>query len=159
MKLTLANTLKPLLLASLMACSYTAMAQDPPAAGPGKHRMEKMDPAKMQAMQAKHQAAMKEKLKITADQEGAWSAFTAAMNNHPNWEKNRADRHAEMSKLTTPERLEKRKVMRAEHNAQMEKREEAVKNLYAVLTPEQKKIFDAQHPPGGRHEKHMKGGK
>ena len=50
-----------------------------PQASPHGERMGRYDPAKMQAGMAKRQAAMKAKLQITPAQEGAWTAFTAAM--------------------------------------------------------------------------------
>ena len=48
-------------------------------ASPHSERMGRYDPARMQEYMAKRQAAMKAKLQITPAQEGAWTAFTAAM--------------------------------------------------------------------------------
>jgi Spy/CpxP family protein refolding chaperone len=114
--------------------------------GPGMHGQR--DPAKMEAFMAKRAAELKAKLKITATQESAWATFTTAMKPPAHMADNRPDR-AEMDKLTTPERIDKMKVIRAQHmaerNAAMEKREEAVKTFYASLSPEQQKIFDAEH--------------
>jgi protein CpxP len=39
----------------------------------------KMDPAKMEAMMTKRLADLKAKLKITGEQEAAWTSFTTAM--------------------------------------------------------------------------------
>jgi len=50
---------------------------------------------------------------------------------------------AEMAKLSTPERIDKMKSLRAEHQAEADKRAEATKAFYAVLTADQKKVFDS----------------
>jgi Spy/CpxP family protein refolding chaperone len=72
---------------------------------------------------------------------------------------------AEMDKLTTPERLDKMRAMHKERMATMEaamdKRADATKTFYAVLSPEQKKTFDAEHAKMGMRdegERRMHGG-
>ena len=60
------------------------------------------------------------------------------------------------SQLTTPQRLDKMQALRAERDAAMAKRIEAVKTFYAALTPEQQKVFDTQ-AHGGFHRAGMKG--
>ena len=168
-------SLNGLLLAGLLATAGAgAMAQTPPpapqaatlpAAGqPAKPHGESMghhDPAKMQAWVAKRQAELKAKLQITPAQEGAWSTFTASMQpparmgDRPAPEQ-RAQRRSEFEKLTTPQRIDKMREMRtqrtAERNAEMDKRGDAVKAFYAVLTPEQQKTFDAQRMMHGTHD-------
>lgn len=172
--------LKPLnglLLAGLMATvGASAMAQTPTtsaatsavpttqqASPDGGHRMmnhHKMgqrDPAKMQAWMAKRQAEMKVKLKITPAQEGAWTAYTAAMKPPANMgQRPTAEQRAEFDKLTTPERIDKMQAMRTqrmtEMNAAMNQRGEATKTFYAALSPEQQKTFDAEHRKMGQHE-------
>mgnify|MGYP000854560300 FL=1 len=116
------------------------------------------DPARMEAMMAKRHADLKAKLKLTAEQEGAWTTFTAAMKPPARLDTKYPDR-AEMDKLTTPERIDKMRALRSEHmtamNAAMDKREEATKAFYAALNAEQKKVFDAEHARmGGRHGEH-----
>ena len=102
----------------------------------------------MEAMVAKHLGDLKAKLKITAQQEGAWTSFTAAMKPPARAEHTRPDA-AEMEKLSTPERIDKMRAHRAERmtemQAQMDKREEATKTFYATLNADQKKVFDAEH--------------
>lgn len=167
-------SLNSLVLAGLLATvGVSAMAQSAPAAPPagtaasGKpaaprgERMDRHDPAKMQAMMARHQAEMKAKLKITPAQEGAWTAYTAAMQ-PPAHSRPTAEQRAEMAKLTTPERIDKMRAMRtqrmSEMSAAMDKRGEATKALYAALTPEQQKIFDAEHKKHeGREGRHGEG--
>jgi hypothetical protein len=113
--------------------------------------MHRMDPAKMQERMAKHQAALKAKLKLTAEQEGAWTSFTSTMKppaqmaERPNWK--------EIQALTTPERIDKMRALRTAHQAETDKRADAVKVFYAALNPEQKKVFDSEHL-SGRHMRH-----
>jgi hypothetical protein len=125
-------------------------------------RMGRHDPAKMQERMARRAADLKAKLKLTPAQEPAWSSFTASM--QPPTPHARMER-GDMAKLTTPERLDKMRAMRAQRSAEMDKRAEAVKTFYAALTPEQQRTFDANammhrgghdgHEghggPGGRH--------
>ena len=158
---SLQGKIKPLLLASLMAgAAVSALAQMPPTGpmggqgGPGGEqrgmmRHGPMDPAKMQAMRAQHQAALKEKLKITAAQEGAWTAFTSSLQPPADMHKRRMEIRAEMDKLTTPERIDKMRALRAERDAAMDQRASATKTFYAALSPEQQKVFDAQRMRGG----------
>ena len=165
---------KPLLVSALLASAgFAAFAQQPsaqdmnrahpnPMMGMGAPMQQggpmgmrgKMDPARMEAMMAKRHAEMKAKLKITADQEGAWTSFTAAMKPMAAMDHKRPDR-AEMDKLTTPERIDKMRALRAERmtamNAAMEKREDATKTFYAALNADQKKVFDAEHARMGAH--------
>ncbi|MBW8722779.1 MAG: Spy/CpxP family protein refolding chaperone, partial [Polaromonas sp.] len=140
-------SLNSLILAGLLATAGAgAMAQAPAAptaaptaagkpAGPHEGRMARHDPAKMQAMIAKHQAELKAKLKITPAQEGAWTSYTAAMQ-PPAHARPTPEQRAEFDKLTTPQRIDKMKEMRtqrmAEMNAAMDKRGEATKTFYAV---------------------------
>lgn len=111
---------------------------------------EQRDPAKMQAFMAKRQAELKTKLNITPEQEGNWTSFTAAMK-PPAME--RPDR-AEFDKLTTPERIDKMQALRdkrqATMNQAMNQRGEATKAFYSTLSPEQKKVFDAEAFKFGR---------
>lgn len=160
-KSSLCTALKPLLLASLMAgAAFSALAQTPPAGptaghmgGPGEHRgmmrHGPMDPAKMQAMVAQRQAALKEKLKITASQEGAWTSFTSTMQPPTDMHKRRMEMRAEMDKLTTPERIDRMRALRSQRDAEMDRRADATKTFYAALSPEQQKVFDAQRMHGG----------
>ena len=155
-----------LVLAGLLATVGTgaALAQAPaPAAPPpamGEHHgdqhmgmMGHQDPAKMQAWIAKHQADLKAKLKITAQQEAAWTTYTAAMQPPAHMgQPPMPGQRAEMDKLTTPERIDKMQALQtermAERSAMMKKHGDATKAFYAVLSPEQKKTFDAEHAHG-----------
>jgi Spy/CpxP family protein refolding chaperone len=152
---------KPILLAGLLTtASLVAFSQTPAmgdhnmmmGAGSSMHEgmkhehMGKMDPARMQARFAKRAAALKARLKLSAAQEDAWTTFTAAMKPSPDLMAKRPD-FSEIAKLPTPERIDKMKALHSQHindmTATMDKRGEAAKAFYAVLTPEQQKVFDA----------------
>jgi uncharacterized coiled-coil protein SlyX len=113
---------------------------------PGMHPL---DSARMQEMMARRLSALKAKLKISPEQEGAWTAFTSSMK-PPVQQAKRPD-PAEMQKLTTPERIDKMRALLAERQVEMDKRAEALKTFYATLTPEQKKTMDAEPLPHERH--------
>jgi len=154
------SSLKFTLLASLLMAAGFAYSQAPMGGGDcgnmmgqpgqGMNHMGQMDPAKMQAMFDKRHAAQKAQLKLTAEQESAWTTFTTAMRPDAGMMANRPD-PAEMAKLTTPERIEKMKSIREQHVkdmfAAMDRRGEATKVFYATLTPEQQKVFDATAMP------------
>lgn len=113
--------------------------------GPRAERMQE----RMQQRMAEHETRLKEALKLTPAQESAWKEFTASMQ-PPKAPAQRLDR-AEWDQLTTPQRMEKMQALRAEREARMNQRLEAVKKFYATLTPEQQKAFDEQHQRMGRH--------
>ena len=154
---------KRLFLAGLLAASLgsVAIAQNAPqataaqpAAGEASGRA-RMDPAQRQQRMAEHhakrQAELKAQLKLTPAQEGAWTAYTAAMQPPANAQRRgpRMDR-AEFDKLTTPQRIDRMEQFAAERQAQMKQRGDAVKAFYAQLTPEQQKLYDDRAMRGGK---------
>jgi protein CpxP len=158
-----------LLTAGLLAAlgmGAIAQTQTPPAApaGPGgaPHAQQgergRHDPARaeqfrarMQERMAKRLGELKGKLQITAAQEGAWTTWTTALKPA---QFQRPDR-AEFERLATPERIDRMRALRAQRNAEMDKRMDATKTFYAALTPDQKKVFDEQ---GMRFMRGGKGG-
>jgi hypothetical protein len=67
-----------------------------------------------------------------------------------------------MQKLTTPERIDRMRAQRAQRDAAMDARSDAVKAFYAQLQPEQQRTFDTASArmmrmgsQGGKH--HMQG--
>jgi protein CpxP len=163
------------LMASL---GFGAMAQpQTPPAGPagaptaphaqaeqGRHdpaRLERFR-ARMQERMAARTNALKQKLQITAAQEGAWTNWTGAMKPV---RMQRPDR-AEWQRLSTPERIDRMRAMRAARSAEADRRGEATKTLYAALSPEQKRVFDTEslrfgrgghHGGKGEHGRHHRG--
>ncbi len=172
------SSLKLSLLASLLAAAGFSYSQaptdgnppcDPMMMGPswgmqgkGQRGMGRMDPAKMQAIRDQRHAALKAQLKLTPAQEAAWTTFSTHAGPVGPMMPVRPD-PVEMAKLTTPERLDKMQAIRAEHMTQMtaamDKHTQAVKAFYAVLTPEQQKVFDASTMQGRGMNHGMRSGK
>ncbi|MBP3979377.1 Spy/CpxP family protein refolding chaperone [Acidovorax sp. JG5] len=149
--------------AMMAALALPVLAQPapamPPAAGASAEQAHK--PGDRQERRQAHMAqridALKAQLKLTPAQEPAWTAFTTAM--QPAERPARLDRtmdRKEMEKLTTPERIDRMRALRAQHAAEADRRGEATKTFYAALTPEQQKTFDAQAQR--MHGMHSKGG-
>jgi len=134
------------------AAPTAAMAQADTDAPAAQHR--RMDPAqrmeRMHEHRAKRLAALKDKLGLSAAQEGAWTAFATASQPPAGAHPQRMDR-AEFAKLTTPERLERMQARQAERSAMFARRADATKAFYAALTPEQQKTFDAETAHFGPH--------
>jgi Spy/CpxP family protein refolding chaperone len=115
----------------------------PRAAGSGYGRM---DPEQRAAWHQKRmderRAYLHDQLKLTSKQESAWKEYIAGAG--PQFKGQRMNRD-ELQKLSAPERMEKMHAFKKARDAHFEKRIAATKKFYAVLTPEQQKIFDAQH--------------
>jgi periplasmic protein CpxP/Spy len=97
-------------------------------------------------------AHLKAELKITSDQEGAWQAFAAKA------KKQGEDMRAIQSKMpqgaaTAPERMAQRSEMMKAGLAGMDTMAAALKDLYAVLSPEQKAIADRHFGGMGGHRR------
>ena len=170
-------TVNGLLLAGLLATAGAGAIAQTPAAPPSDAattaasppatmhggQMGRHDPAKMEAYLARRQADMKAKLRITPAQEGAWTAFTAAMQPPADKDARPASgQRAELDKLTTPQRIDKMREIRTQRmtamTALMDKRGDAAKAFYAALSPEQQKVFDAEHTMRGGRDGHGGGG-
>jgi len=160
---------KPLIVTAVLASSALwAQAQTPPA-GERMHAhamgaQGRMDPAKMQERMAARQAALKAKLSLSAAQEGAWNDYLAAR--QPPADRmagkslqERQKMRQDMQAMTTPERLDRMTAMKAERDARMTQRQQATRNFYSALTPEQQKVFDANTQMGaGQGTRGAKGG-
>lgn len=110
--------------------------------------------AKRVEQRAARQARLAEALKLTPAQQPVWQAFVATMT--PPQQGERAGQRlnkGERAALTAPQRLERRIAMQKARTARMEARLSALNSLYAALTPEQRKVFDAQQRHGGRHHR------
>jgi periplasmic protein CpxP/Spy len=151
------TTFRKSLLIGLMAAGFgtasIAAYADRPDCGPmgaghaafGDHDRS---PEKMAAHFEKRQSELHDKLKLNANQEGAWKAYLARIK--PVAPQNRPDR-AEIEKLPTPERMDRMFGFMQERQKHMADRIAATKEFYAVLTPEQQKTFDAEFQAGKGH--------
>ena len=141
-----------ILAGALSTLASYSMAQPTPGAGPipgpaaHGYNMGQHNPARMQARITERLAEFKLKLKITPAQESAWVTFTDAIK--PTARAPMSTSHAELRKLPTPERLDRMRALHTEHMAAMttlmDQRANATKTFYAVLSADQKKVFDDQ---------------
>jgi Spy/CpxP family protein refolding chaperone len=142
----------------LAAGSFGAQAGGPDGAhqmgaGTKSSKEHGGSPEQMKERFAKRQAELHDKLKLTPAQEPAWNTFAGRMK--PEERPARPDR-AEMEKLSAPERMERMLAMMKQGEQRMADRLAAVKEFYAVLTPEQQKTFNEQFGPGRHHGHHRR---
>jgi len=138
--------------ASTTAAGTTQLAQAATPAKPAAPTAEQRDQkraehiARMQQKMAERQAAFKTELKLTPEQEPAWNAFVART--QPQARPARDHTREDWSKLTTPQRLDKMQALKAERDAAMAKRTDAIKSFYAALNADQQKVFDSKFMSG-----------
>ena len=133
-------------IAALSASVYAHGGED---CGYGGHGgMMGWDSARMEKYHEQHLAKLHDKLKLTAQQEPAWKKFAAQP---PVFDGTNRPDPAEMEKLNAPQRLEKGLEHMKAMEAKLTDHLAALKEFYAVLTPEQQKIFDDQMPHPGDH--------
>jgi len=163
-------TYKQLVAASALALlGLGAGAQAPqpavvaPAPGPalqGQHPMMQHHLERQQQRAAQRQERLKQILQITPAQEGAWSIWIASRQAGKSFPRGQ---RAEFARLTTPERIDRIRALRAARMAEADRRGEATKAFYAALTPAQQKAFDALQPErgfkrgGGHYRGHQRG--
>ncbi len=151
------NHIRQTLLVGMLALgAVTAQAQTA-AVQPGRHAHAasvEEHQARFAEHLAKRQAALHDALKLSAAQEGAWTAFVNATKPAAHAPRERAA----FAKLTAPERMEKMIAMQKERSVKMEAHLAALKTFYAQLTPEQKKVFDDTVKKGHRGHRGMRGG-
>ena len=94
-------------------------------------------------------AYLKSELKITAGQESAWKVFADQTKQQADAMQALMATAPGSAQATAPERLELRNQIMKKRQEQMEKATTAFKDLYAVLTPEQKAIADQRVAAAG----------
>jgi len=158
LKTSLLMRLSPLVLAAALAGGVAFAQSAPPAPPPppGGERMHHEMGEHMRAMEEAKARDLHIALNIRPDQEAAWQAFGAAMHPHMDGERHegRPDAAA-MASMTTPQGLDMMEAKMAEHLAAFHRRNEAIKQFYAALSPEQQKVFDAL---ARLHHREMGGG-
>jgi len=125
-----------------------------PATAPGQRPMMHDHGERMQQRMARRETALKQILQITPAQDGAWSTWIASR--RPSANTPRQPR-SDLSELTTPQRIDRMRELRAQRSAEMDRRAEATKTFYAALTPSQQKAFDALSARHGRGGDGMRG--
>jgi Spy/CpxP family protein refolding chaperone len=154
------NTSRSIIVAFLAASSIALGVSAAVAGGHDRHGRGycnfhgKAGQGNLQERFQAYQERLRKALKLTAAQEPAWTTFiqktTPKANDlpHPDPEAFR--------KLSTPERAEKLLEFSKQRQAFLSERLGALKTFYAVLTPEQKQVFDDYH--SGSRGKHGKRG-
>ncbi len=139
---------------ALLAASTHSLAQEPPAGAPPSAEAMRQHWAEHRQERAEARAkALHDILRIRPDQDGAFQAFLSGMkpperNGGPG--AGRPD-HQDMAALTTPQRLDRTAERMARHQAEFQRRAEAVRRFYVVLSPDQQRAFDALHGLMGDH--------
>jgi len=138
----------------LAASSFAMTAGGPEGKAGCEARHGQKVHGKWEEIRAKRLSGLKEKLKLTPEQEAAWNAFASA--SQPGMRQIGVDRQAmrgEFEKLNTPQRLDKMLAMSELRRAKMVERTQATRAFYAQLSSEQQGVFDAEAMPG-RHRGH-----
>ena len=142
--------------AAIIALSASAYARSGEDCGYGEHGgMMGMNSERMEKYHEQHLVKLHDKLKLSAQQEPAWKKFAAV---GPMADKSLRPDPAEMEKLNAPQRMEKGLEHMKAMETKLSEHLAALKEFYAVLTPEQQKTFDDQmpHHEGKRGQKRDK---
>lgn len=134
--------LTALTLPSVWAQPATADGNGPGPRGARPEQMKERMKERMQARMQEQMQRLKEKLELSPEQEGAWNTFQEAM--RPPTERPQRPNREELSRLSTPERIDRLHQLREQHASEANRRGEATKAFYAQLNPAQQKTFDAQ---------------
>lgn len=110
--------------------------------GPRAHKASmKVDPAQRAEQ---HLVMLKGQLKLTAEQEPLWLAFSEKVKSEAGKGMQAMRNQAVDTKLTAPERMAQRQTMMQSHLTAMNSVHESFNRLYDALTPEQKAVADQQ---------------
>lgn len=90
----------------------------------------------------KRLARFKNELKITSEQENAWAAYAEKTRDNVKDIRDRMEEANHDQLQTAPERFDRHIELMRERLASFENMDDALKQLYAALTPEQKAIAD-----------------
>jgi protein CpxP len=149
MKQLINRMVLPGITVAMLGLTTSALAQwgDPNGGGQGMGR----DSGRMEQMREQRQQALHDKLKLNGDQENAWQKFVAT-GKELRPKKQRPD-PLEFAGLTAPQRMEKMLGRMHDREERMTKMLGALKTFYAVLTPQQQRIFDDSMPQPGEHHR------
>lgn len=138
---------------------FAQTAPGPYDAPPGEHELD--NPEQFARRVERKQATLHDALKLSAEQEPAWAAFTQQTRpTAPIVVPNKG----EMAKLSAPERMEHMLATMREGEQRLQVRLDATRTFYAVLTTAQRTTFDRQfsgrphHGPRGASPWHRADG-
>ena len=114
-------------------------ADEPASSWTGEIERQHRDPV---AKAEKHLAKFKDELKITNDQEQAWRVYVEKTKSNIQDIRDRLREAQHDKPQTAPERFDRHVELLRARLASFENMDEALKHLYAELTPEQKAIAD-----------------
>lgn len=128
-----------------MASSYATGMGMGPGGGCAMAGKKMANPAQIDS----HLAKMKKEMKIGSDQEEAWSAFAKTIKQQKTemmsaMQERRQYASSAQSTQSAPEQIGERTQFMKQRVASMETVAAAMKQLYVVLTPQQKEILDAR---------------
>ncbi|WP_237246726.1 Spy/CpxP family protein refolding chaperone [Sideroxyarcus emersonii] len=124
----------------MASLTTTACAEEPASnTESGCKARQHADPV---ANSEKHLAAFKKELKITSNQEPTWGIYVEKTRSSVKDIRDRMNEATHEQPQTAPERFDRHIELMKERLANFEKMDEALKQLYAALTPEQKAIAD-----------------
>jgi hypothetical protein len=139
------------LAASLLLSSTAALAQADPQADPGapapptdqRQDWKANREARMHNMIEQRAHQLHDVLNLRPDQDAALQSLMASLAPTGHDGKQEDHKPGETVQLTTPQRLDMMSRRMAEHQAAFERRSAAIKQFYAVLSPGQRRAFDA----------------
>lgn len=102
---------------------------------------------------AARQQKLHDALKLTPAQESAWNSYVAARKPAAQGERGQRPDRAAWKAMPAPQRLEQRIAMQKRRTEAMEARLASLTAFYAVLTPEQQKVFDESSARRGGHHR------
>ena len=144
MKHTTRITLLTFALSGLLAGRNVLAEPTEAPTAPGKQDPASGEPKKCDRWEEKEKRleALKSDLKLTANQEAAWSEWVGKIKgDRKGWEGKRKNFES-WANLPAPDRMEKMLAFSKEHVARQEARLAATKTFYATLSPEQRQTFD-----------------
>lgn len=131
-----------MLMSSLFMASLTATAYAEEPATNTESGCKARPHADPVANSEKRLAAFKQELKITSDQEQAWDVYAEKTRNSVKDIRDRMNEAMHDQPQTAPERFDRHIELMRKRLASFEQMDEALKQLYAALTPGQKAIAD-----------------
>jgi hypothetical protein len=142
-----ANRSAKMLLAgmAIAALSANAFARDMEDCRYEENGRMGMNSARMEKYHEQHLSRLHDRLKLNPQQEVAWKKFSS----NRMIERPPRPNPEEMDNLSAPQRLEQGLQRMRAMEAKMSEHLVALKEFYAVLTPEQQKIFDEDTPRSG----------
>lgn len=127
---------------------YGPMGMGPMGYGPMRQGVGPQAFANPGAFADSRLAGLKAELKITAAQEPAWKVFADQAKQQAESMQALMASAQGSAQATAPERIELRSQFMKKRQEQMEKGAASFKDLYAVLSPEQKALADQGFGPG-----------